>query len=159
MPGWDAALFGVCCVHVRYCSAHVQFIYLDSLPEKPPRSRLEPYRELIWGMRRRGRPLREIVQVLGEKCGVHVVHSTIHDFVKATHSTGRNELKVIESFREQDSPQHHIGIRDRNQDEVGSRISALRAKKAPYQEPPERFRFDSGEPIRLRKPPESSDGS
>jgi hypothetical protein len=34
-------------------------------------------------MRRRGRPLREIVQVLGEKCGVHVVPSTIHDFVKA----------------------------------------------------------------------------
>ena len=55
---------------------------LDNLPEKPPRSRLEPYRELILEMRRRGRPLREIAKVLAEKCGVSVVPSTIHDFVK-----------------------------------------------------------------------------
>jgi hypothetical protein len=36
---------------------------LDNLPEKPPRSRLEPYRESILEMRRRGRPLREIARV------------------------------------------------------------------------------------------------
>ena len=33
---------------------HFQDI-LDSLPEKPARSRLEPYRELIEELRRRGR--------------------------------------------------------------------------------------------------------
>jgi hypothetical protein len=44
---------------------------LDSLPEKPPRSRLEPYGELIDGLRRRGRTYRDVLEIpdlrLGEK--------------------------------------------------------------------------------------------
>jgi hypothetical protein len=43
---------------------------LDSLPEKPPRSRLEPYSELIVELRRRGRTYREIARILAEKCKV-----------------------------------------------------------------------------------------
>src|ERR1017187_5089462 len=44
---------------------------LDSLPEKPPRSRLEPYSELIVELRRRGRTYREMARILAEKCKVH----------------------------------------------------------------------------------------
>jgi hypothetical protein len=44
---------------------------LESLPEKPLRSRLEPYGELIDGLRRRGRTYRDVLELpdlrLGEK--------------------------------------------------------------------------------------------
>ena len=63
---------------------------LDSLPPKPPRSRLEPYWELIREMRRRGRTYREIAQVLSDKCQVVVATSTIHDFVQVR---SRNRLR------------------------------------------------------------------
>jgi IS30 family transposase len=56
---------------------------LDALPEKPPRSRLEPYSELIDELRQRRRTYREIVSVLAEKCDLRVSISTIHDFVRA----------------------------------------------------------------------------
>jgi hypothetical protein len=52
---------------------------LDSLPEKSPRSRLSPYRELIDELRRRDRTFREIAQILAEKCGVETAakHSVL----------------------------------------------------------------------------------
>jgi hypothetical protein len=53
---------------------------LDSLPEKPPRSRLEPCNELIGELRRRGRTYREIRDILAEKCGTQVSVSTLPRF-------------------------------------------------------------------------------
>ncbi len=56
---------------------------LNSLPTKEPRSRLEPYSELITEMRRRGRTYREIAQALKKACGLKVGSSTVNDFVLA----------------------------------------------------------------------------
>ncbi len=56
---------------------------LNSLPAKEPRSRLEPYSELITEMRKRGHSYREITQVLKKACGLEVGTSTINDFVLA----------------------------------------------------------------------------
>jgi hypothetical protein len=56
---------------------------LDDLPAKNPRSRLEPYSELIVEMRKRGRSYREITRVLKQSCGLRVGTSTINDFVLA----------------------------------------------------------------------------
>ena len=56
---------------------------LNDLPAKQPRSRLEPYLELILEMRKRGRSYREITQVLKQSCGLRVGTSTINDFVLA----------------------------------------------------------------------------
>ena len=56
---------------------------LNSLPAKEPRSRLEPYSELITEMRKRGRTYREITQVLKKSCGLKVGASTVNDFVLA----------------------------------------------------------------------------
>jgi hypothetical protein len=128
---------------------------LDNLPEKPPRSRLEPYRELILEMRRRGRPFREIAQVLGEKCGVPVVPSTIHDFLNAAASQERkSEPKALRRARAPKliHPGRNPG-RDASPDEVERRIAALKAKEPHPQTVPERFRFVPGEPLRLPKPP------
>jgi hypothetical protein len=56
---------------------------LNNLPARPPRSRLEPYHELILEMRKRGRSYREITHVLKQSCGLTVGTSTVNDFVLA----------------------------------------------------------------------------
>jgi hypothetical protein len=56
---------------------------LNNLPARPPRSRLEPYRELILEMRKRGRSYREITHVLRHSCNLRVGTSTVNDFVLA----------------------------------------------------------------------------
>jgi hypothetical protein len=56
---------------------------LNNLPAKQPRSRLEPYSELITEMRKRGRTYREIANILKKACGLKVGASTVNDFVLA----------------------------------------------------------------------------
>jgi hypothetical protein len=56
---------------------------LNSLPAKEPRSRLEPYSELITEIRKRGLSYREITQVLKKACSLKVGTSTVNDFVLA----------------------------------------------------------------------------
>jgi hypothetical protein len=55
---------------------------LQGLPDKQPRSRLEPYRELIVELRSRKLTFQDIAVVLAEKCGVRVTGSGIHDFLR-----------------------------------------------------------------------------
>ena len=54
---------------------------LNSLPPKKPRSRLEPYRELIREMRKRRCSYRGIAQVLHDHFGLRVAASTVNNFV------------------------------------------------------------------------------
>jgi hypothetical protein len=62
---------------------------LNSLPEKPPRSILNPYADLIDELRQRGWTYRGIVGVLAEKCGVKVSVSNVHHFARRRSRTGR----------------------------------------------------------------------
>jgi hypothetical protein len=55
---------------------------LASLPEKPPRSKLEPHRELIRELRRKGQTYREVARLFYERLGFYVAPSTLHSFVK-----------------------------------------------------------------------------
>ena len=64
---------------------------LAELPIKPPRSRLEPYREFIEELRSRGRTYRDIADILAEKCSVQVTGSGVHDFVR-TRSRAKTKL-------------------------------------------------------------------
>jgi len=59
----------------------LQRIY-DSMPEDEPRSRLDPYRELILRWRRQGRTYRRILQMLRDECRVKVAFGTLHEFAK-----------------------------------------------------------------------------
>src|ERR1044071_1124063 len=54
---------------------------LATLPDKPVRSRLEPYGELIVELRRRGRTFREIAAILEEQCQLRVAASTVVRFL------------------------------------------------------------------------------
>jgi hypothetical protein len=55
---------------------------LADLPPKSPRSKLEPHRELIRELRRRGRTYREVSRLFAERLGLQVAPSTLHSFVK-----------------------------------------------------------------------------
>jgi hypothetical protein len=55
---------------------------ISDLPPKPPRSKLEPHRQLIRELRRKGRTYREVSRLFGERLGLQVAPSTLHSFVK-----------------------------------------------------------------------------
>ena len=55
---------------------------LETIPQKPPRSKLETHRELIRQLRRKGCTYRDIVRILRERAGLDVAVSTIHSFIK-----------------------------------------------------------------------------
>src|SRR5271168_1679936 len=86
---------------------------LAELTIKPPRSRLEPYREFIEELRSRGRTYRDIAGILAEKCTVRVTASGVHDFVRTRtrandRSVGRttksNPLPVSKPVAAETSP-------------------------------------------------------
>ena len=54
---------------------------LETLPESLPRSCLDPVREFIDDLRRRGRTYREVVRILAERCEILVSVSTVHRFM------------------------------------------------------------------------------
>lgn len=55
----------------------------ESSPEDAPRSRLEPYRELILRWRRQGRTFRWICCTLNQKCGVKVAYGPLYRFIQS----------------------------------------------------------------------------
>jgi hypothetical protein len=60
----------------------LQQIY-DSVPEDQPRSRLEPYRELILRWRRQGRTYRRIQELLKDKCDLQISYLALYEFVQS----------------------------------------------------------------------------
>jgi hypothetical protein len=134
---------------------------LDSLPGKPPRSRLEPYRELIEELRRRGRTYRDIAQILAEKCQVQVTASGVHNFVrtrsrvkgKSTKRIATDAMKPAPSAPSVDSAQKPTA-----DGEVQRKIAALKARKPVTKAVPDDFQFDPTQPLRLKKPGKRNSG-
>jgi len=132
---------------------------LDSLPEKHPRSRLEPYGALIDELRRRGRTFREIADILAEKCHVETAASTIHDFVRTRsrrESPGRSSNGTPKQVPLATTPAVEMGTpaakAGATADEVRQKIVALKVRKSVIDPTPEAFEFDPSEPLRLKKP-------
>lgn len=113
-------------------------IILESLPPKSPRSKLEPHRELIRELRRKGRTYREVALLFQERLGLYVAPSTLHSFVRvrAKHRKQTQfELPLIEPSSKQ-------------RPEL-SGIAALRAKSPAPIRKPARFVFRENEPLTL----------
>jgi hypothetical protein len=126
---------------------------LDSLPEKPPRSRLEPYRNLIEELVRRGRTYREIRQILAEKCGLRVALSTLHSFMAPQlRPPDMTSPSVPAKSRENAGPtrkESSDGHTDqRHIDEARQKIEALKRRK-PSERKLEGFSYDPDQPLRL----------
>jgi hypothetical protein len=127
---------------------------LDSLPEKSPRSRLEPYGELIDGLRRRGRTYRDVVEILAEKCQLQVSISTLHDFLRARSRRNRNSARRTAADAMIATPialkaAAGESVQKPSEDEVRQRIAALKARKSVTTASRDDFHFDPSEPLRL----------
>ena len=116
---------------------------LDSIPQKPPRSKLETHRELIRQLRK-GRTYRDIVRILHERVGLDVAVSTIHSFIKVRAKHRKQvqyELPPLE-------PESSLNTR-LSPDDVASRIAALKAKPVEQKGKPKHFHFEESEPLKL----------
>jgi hypothetical protein len=127
---------------------------LAELPIKPPRSRLEPYREFIDELRSRGRTYRDIAAILAEKCAVQVTASGVHDFVRTRtrakdRSDGRgtksNPLPVSKPVAAETSPA------SASREEVQRKIAALKVLNTAAKPGPPPFEYDPDQPLRLKR--------
>lgn len=128
---------------------------LDGLPDKPPRSRLEPYRELISELRRRGRTYRDIAQILAEKCQVQVTASGVHHFVRTRSRVKGKSTKRLAIALMKTPPTAPIVSSARKSsadDEVQRRIEALKARTPRTKVVPSGFQFDPTQPLQIKKP-------
>jgi hypothetical protein len=125
---------------------------LDNLPSKPPRSRLEPYWELIRELRRRGRTYRDIAQLLAEKFEVAVSPSTVHDFVRVR-TRRRQRSQQVESpaaaAAVSETPPARIDGNAVTATEISERIEAVRRRPPPEKAPRRRFEYDESAPLKL----------
>jgi len=115
---------------------------LANLPPKPPRSKLEPHRELIRELRRSGRTYREVARLFSDRLGFHVAPSTLHSFVKVR---ARHRKQVQFELPPSVQAAHEI--------EPSGRVAALKAKPIVSEAKRTRFVFRENEPLTL-----SSDG-
>ena len=116
---------------------------LETIPQKPPRSKLETHRELIRQLRRKGCTYRDIVRILHERVGLDVAISTIHSFVKVR-AKHRKQTQYELPAPESQSKSISLGP-----DAVASKIAALRAKPIEQKAKPKHFHFEESEPLKL----------
>jgi hypothetical protein len=62
---------------------------LEAVPDSPTRSKLEPFRDLIKGLRQKRKTYREIAHILNLNCGLHVNQATIYKFVRVRSNPNR----------------------------------------------------------------------
>jgi hypothetical protein len=120
---------------------------LDSIPQKPPRSKVETHQELIRQLRRKGCTYRDIVRILRERVGLDVAVSTIHSFIKVRAKHRKQvqyELPPLE-------PESSVSSR-LSPDDVASRIAALKTKPVEQKAKPKQFHFEENEPLKLVNP-------
>ena len=137
-------------------------VILNSLPSKEPRSRLEPYSELITEMRKRGHSYREIARVLAKTCDLQVGTSTVNDFVlsrkrsKSRSSVATNAaLTVSKKKAEVASKKQNVddaeqrGTPPKGQEGILRKFQELknRTVQKPVKKPV--FAYNPDEPLRL----------
>jgi len=111
---------------------------LANLPPKPPRSKLEPHRELIRELRRKGRTYREVSRLFAERLGLQVAPSTLHSFVKVR-ARHRKQMQFELPAVELAGPQPR----------VSARLAAFKAKPTVQESKRSRFVFRENEPLTL----------
>jgi hypothetical protein len=132
---------------------------LQSIPPDEPRSRLEPYRELILRWRRQGRTYRRIRELLVEKFSINVTTPTLFRFVKRR-ARPRAEEPAAPEIQEPvsqvlTSPQPATPGKRLTPEERAAQVEYIRSLNQPtLQEKPEkpRWNFDVDKPRTLQKP-------
>jgi hypothetical protein len=112
---------------------------LEYSPQRPPRSKLEPHRELIRELRRKGRTYREVARLVHERLGLHVALSTLHSFVKV-----RAKHRKRTQFELPPVGQAAAAVSS-----ALDPVAALKAKPAVRESKRARFVFRENEPLTL----------
>jgi IS30 family transposase len=125
---------------------------LNQIPEKPPRSKLEPHLEVIRELRRKGRTYQEIAHFFGEHLNVTVAASTIHAFVQVR-ARRRKQLPQIElppptGPTETAPAAANDGLVGTTTD-VRERIAAIKQRRPPEKAPKPKFEYNENEPLHL----------
>jgi IS30 family transposase len=129
---------------------------LDSLPPKQPRSKLQPYAELIQELRKRGRSYREIAGILAKRCGVTAGTHTVYNFVRVR-AEAPKKPKSARGAAERSSPPPTPSVPGttaappaEGEDEVWQRIQALKQRSAQREGAEKKeFEFDENKPLQL----------
>jgi hypothetical protein len=132
---------------------------LNSLSEKPARSQLDPYRDLIKELLSRGRTYREIAHILFQKCGLRISFSTIHYFV---HSRSRLKPKPAKSHprnMEKETVAPTAGNEEKEtailrkeipmNEKVYQRIAELKQRPGLSKDSSKLFHYDPDEPLHI----------
>jgi IS30 family transposase len=131
---------------------------LKNLPEKPMRSRLEPYGKLIKELLRHRRTYREIARILSENCQTRVSISTIHDFVRLRLRAKRDlpksrsvptKAKIGTTSRIDEKEPLSVEREPTLADDLHQRIAALKQRPASIQGTAKQFHYDPDEPLHL----------
>ena len=126
---------------------------LDQIPEKSPRSKLEPHLDVIRELRRKGRTYQEIAEFFGKHLNVTVAPSTIHAFVQVRSRRRQHRLAIelppATTPLMETAPAADGGIAGPVETEVRHRIEALKRREPPGKTPKPRFEYNENEPLQL----------
>jgi IS30 family transposase len=133
---------------------------LNNLQEPTPRSCLDPLRELIDELHRRGRTYREIARILAERCEVSVSVSTVFRYLHNRSRTKPQACKlhfrqvpkssklaqpiVTEEEKGRKSIKPELAS-----DEIQKRIAALKIRPELAKTASQLFQYDPDEPLHL----------
>ena len=135
---------------------------LDQMPERPPRSKLEPHAEVIRELRKKRRTYGEIATFFREHLQLPVAPSTIHDFVKTRARQARQsaasalELPISQSAEVRTEPLSKPSPETTDiavSGDVRDRIRALKAQPAPTKPERPRFEFNPQEALTFHPKP------
>ncbi len=140
-------------------NAELQRIF-ESIPEDTPRSRLDPYRELILRWRRQGRTYRRIKTLLADQCSIQVSTTMLFKFVKSRSRPRKAEpdtepqLILLEpaspdQVAKEQADQQSIRLSSEEVARQRALIQALRDKPVVVPEVRKRFVYDPDEPLIL----------
>jgi hypothetical protein len=132
---------------------------LNSLSEKPARSRLDPYQNVIKELLSRGRTYREIAQILFQKCGLHISFSTIHYFVHTrsrskpkpakTHPPKMKKQTVAPTAGNEENETAVLRKEIRTDEKIYQRIAKLKNRPALSDATSKLFHYDPDEPLHI----------
>jgi hypothetical protein len=124
----------------------------DSVPEDEPRSRLEPYRELILQWRRQGRSYRGIQKLLSDKCQITIAYEPLRRFVKRRSRPRKPQIETVTDLPAMTSPPEPGHPAKPNlpvsAEEKAAQIEFIRGLNTPVieEQPKPRWTFDPEKP-------------
>jgi hypothetical protein len=123
---------------------------LDQIPERPPRSKLEPHADIIRELRRKRRTYQEIATFFREHLQLSVAPSTLHDFVKTRARQARHRsLDKTELAAESTAPAQSGPLPSPAPTPFPARQTTVNVSPATASLERPRFEFDPEQPLTL----------